>query len=187
MKIAQELYEGIDVDGSGPVGLITYMRTDSLRVSEDALDGVRELIESELRREVPARKAQPLRRRQDGAGGPRGGPADRPDARSRGDPGQAHPRPVPALLPDLPTLRRQPDDPGASSRSPTSRSGPARGCSSAQGKILRFDGYRRVLPPAGKQEDQLLPALPRTRRWTSTTWPRPSTSPSRRPATARPP
>ena len=30
MKIAQELYEGIDVDGSGPVGLITYMRTDSL-------------------------------------------------------------------------------------------------------------------------------------------------------------
>ena len=33
MKVAQELYEGIDVDGSGPVGLITYMRTDSLRVS----------------------------------------------------------------------------------------------------------------------------------------------------------
>ena len=32
MKVAQELYEGIDVDGSGPVGLITYMRTDSLRV-----------------------------------------------------------------------------------------------------------------------------------------------------------
>src|SRR5262249_7081213 len=28
-----------------------------------------------------------------------------------------------------------------------------------QGKILRFDGYRRVLPPAGKQEDQLLPNL----------------------------
>src|SRR5262249_11945996 len=28
MKLAQELYEGIDVDGSGPVGLITYMRTD---------------------------------------------------------------------------------------------------------------------------------------------------------------
>ena len=37
MKIAQELYEGIDVDGSGPVGLITYMRTDSLRVSDEAM------------------------------------------------------------------------------------------------------------------------------------------------------
>ena len=37
MKVAQELYEGIDVDGSGPVGLITYMRTDSLRVSDEAM------------------------------------------------------------------------------------------------------------------------------------------------------
>ena len=36
MKIAQELYEGIDVDGFGMTGLITYMRTDSLRISEDA-------------------------------------------------------------------------------------------------------------------------------------------------------
>ena len=37
MRVAQELYEGIDVDGSGPVGLITYMRTDSLRVSDEAM------------------------------------------------------------------------------------------------------------------------------------------------------
>ncbi len=36
MKVAQELYEGVDVDGLGTVGLITYMRTDSLRVSEEA-------------------------------------------------------------------------------------------------------------------------------------------------------
>ena len=35
MKIAQELYEGIDVGGDGPSGLITYMRTDSLRMSDD--------------------------------------------------------------------------------------------------------------------------------------------------------
>src|SRR5208283_3538661 len=46
MKVAQELYEGIDVDGSGPTGLITYMRTDSLRVSEEATNGVRDLIKS---------------------------------------------------------------------------------------------------------------------------------------------
>ena len=45
MKIAQELYEGIEVDGSGPVGLITYMRTDSLRVSDDAVTSVRRQIE----------------------------------------------------------------------------------------------------------------------------------------------
>jgi len=36
MSIAQQLYEGVDVDGEGTVGLITYMRTDSLRVSDDA-------------------------------------------------------------------------------------------------------------------------------------------------------
>ena len=36
MKAAQELYEGVDIDGMGAVGLITYMRTDSLRISADA-------------------------------------------------------------------------------------------------------------------------------------------------------
>lgn len=36
MKVAQELYEGIDVEGYGSIGLITYMRTDSLRISEEA-------------------------------------------------------------------------------------------------------------------------------------------------------
>ena len=45
MTVAQKLYEGVDLkkDG-GPVGLITYMRTDSLRVSQDAVDSVREFI-----------------------------------------------------------------------------------------------------------------------------------------------
>ncbi len=37
MKAAQELYEGVEVEGMGAVGLITYMRTDSLRISEDAM------------------------------------------------------------------------------------------------------------------------------------------------------
>lgn len=36
MKIAQQLYEGIDIPGIGATGLITYMRTDSLRISEEA-------------------------------------------------------------------------------------------------------------------------------------------------------
>lgn len=37
MKIAQELYEGVDIEGIGAIGLITYMRTDSLRISADAI------------------------------------------------------------------------------------------------------------------------------------------------------
>ncbi len=44
MMIAQQLYEGIDLPGEGAVGLITYMRTDSTRVSDQALTEVREFI-----------------------------------------------------------------------------------------------------------------------------------------------
>ena len=44
MKAAQELYEGIDLPRLGAVGLITYMRTDSLRISDEAVQGAREYI-----------------------------------------------------------------------------------------------------------------------------------------------
>jgi DNA topoisomerase I len=44
MMIAQQLYEGIELPGDGSVGLITYMRTDSTRVSEQAITDVREFI-----------------------------------------------------------------------------------------------------------------------------------------------
>jgi DNA topoisomerase I len=49
MMIAQQLYEGIDLPGEdAPVGLITYMRTDSVRVADQALDEVRILIGSQF-------------------------------------------------------------------------------------------------------------------------------------------
>lgn len=44
MQVAQRLYEGIDVGAEGPVGLITYMRTDSTRLSNEAVDAAREYI-----------------------------------------------------------------------------------------------------------------------------------------------
>jgi DNA topoisomerase-1 len=44
MMVAQQLYEGVELPGEGSVGLITYMRTDSTRVSDDAVAQVRELI-----------------------------------------------------------------------------------------------------------------------------------------------
>jgi len=44
MRIAQQLYEGIDLGKMGQVGLITYMRTDSVRLSQDAIRDVRALI-----------------------------------------------------------------------------------------------------------------------------------------------
>ena len=51
MQIAQRLYEGKEVPGLGTVGLITYMRTDSTRTSDDALAAVREHIASSYGRD----------------------------------------------------------------------------------------------------------------------------------------
>ena len=44
MQIAQQLYEGVDIEGRGTLGLISYIRTDSVRLSEEAVSGVREMI-----------------------------------------------------------------------------------------------------------------------------------------------
>ncbi len=44
MSVAQQLYEGVDIAGVGTVGLITYMRTDSLRLSQEATDAARGYI-----------------------------------------------------------------------------------------------------------------------------------------------
>lgn len=44
MRAAQNLYEGVEIEGQGTMGLITYMRTDSLRLSDEAVDGAKEYI-----------------------------------------------------------------------------------------------------------------------------------------------
>jgi len=44
MAIAQQLYEGVEIEGEGSIGLITYMRTDSLRISEEAIAATKEFI-----------------------------------------------------------------------------------------------------------------------------------------------
>ena len=46
MAIAQQLYEGVDVEGEGTLGLITYMRTDSLRLSDEAMAAAADFIKS---------------------------------------------------------------------------------------------------------------------------------------------
>lgn len=47
MRLAQQLYEGVDIKGSGTIGIITYLRTDSTRISEEADAAAREYIISE--------------------------------------------------------------------------------------------------------------------------------------------
>ena len=59
MSIAQQLYEGIDIEGVGTVGLITYMRTDSLRLSEEALAAAKTFIEARYGKQYyPAKTRQ---------------------------------------------------------------------------------------------------------------------------------
>ena len=54
MRIAQQLYEGIDIKGNGTVGVITYLRTDSTRVSEEADANVRAYIADQYGKEYVA-------------------------------------------------------------------------------------------------------------------------------------
>ena len=56
MKTAQELYEGVDITGQGRIGLITYMRTDSLRISDEARAAGTQFISDTYGKEyVPAK------------------------------------------------------------------------------------------------------------------------------------
>lgn len=68
MRLAQQLYEGVDIKGSGTVGLITYLRTDSTRISEEADQNAREYIAAQYGKEYvadPEKKSDNGRRIQD--------------------------------------------------------------------------------------------------------------------------
>lgn len=155
MMIAQQLYQGVDLGPEGSVALITYMRTDSTRVSEEALTNVRTRIKKEY------------------------GDPYLPAAANRfasKDAQDAHEAIRPTDLTYTPEMvaKYLPQDQQrlyaliynrfvASQMTPAVFAvtnievSAAQGVFKAQGKTLKFDGYRRVLPPGGKQEDVLLP------------------------------
>ncbi len=158
MKVAQELYEGIDVDGSGPVGLITYMRTDSLRVSDEAITAVRDRIKSDFgEKYLPAK---PIRYAA-GKLAQEAHEAIRPtDLAMSPEKIRGH------LSHDQFRLYQL-----IYARFLASQMAPAvfnvtdvviaagKGVFKTQGKILKFDGHKKVWPPGGKTDDALLPAL----------------------------
>ena len=158
MMLAQRLYEGVELGSEGAVALITYMRTDSTRVSDDALKVCRELITNKYGKsylpDEPNRYAS-------GKSAQEAHEAVRPTDLSYTP--QKLAKQLPHDLLRLYTL--------IYNRFVASQMKPAvfaitnievtaaAGLFKSQGKILKFDGYRRVLPPGGKQEDALLPAL----------------------------
>jgi len=57
MRLAQQLYEGIDVKGHGTIGLITYLRTDSTRISDEADAACKDYIEKNYGKQYVSKKA----------------------------------------------------------------------------------------------------------------------------------
>jgi len=164
MRTAQQLYQGVELGSEGSVALITYMRTDSTRVAEEAITACRDHIKS--RKDL--------------------GPAYVPDQPNRyaasKDAQGAHeairptdvdytPEKVAALLPNNRDAHDQlrlytliynrfvacQMKPAVFAVTDVEISA-SKGVFKTQGKTLKFDGYRRVWAP-GKQQDVLLPHL----------------------------
>ncbi|PXV93496.1 DNA topoisomerase I [Lachnotalea glycerini] len=62
MRLAQQLYEGIDIKGSGTVGIITYLRTDSTRIADEADYAAREFIKKNYGNEYVAEEEKVLKK-----------------------------------------------------------------------------------------------------------------------------
>ena len=112
MQIAQQLYEGVELAGRGPAGPCDLYRTDSTRISDEALASVREMIQSTygepfLPAEPNIYKSRKTAQDAHEAIRPHGHHAP-----PRGHQGLPDPRPVPPLPPHLRPLCLQPDDPG---------------------------------------------------------------------------
>ena len=173
MKRAQELYQGVPLGSEGQVALITYMRTDSTRIANEALTAVRGLIEKDYGASYLPEKPNVFA---SGKGAQEAHEAIRPTDLSY------TPQRVAALglhgdLLRLYTLiynrfvasqmapavwaitnvevTATPKPPAAAKEGEAQPTGLFK----VQGKILKFDGFRRVLAPASKQEDATLPPL----------------------------
>ncbi|WP_439622150.1 type I DNA topoisomerase [Gemmata sp.] len=159
MQAAQKLYEGVELSGMGQTALITYMRTDSTRVSNDALAGVRTYIQGDARLGPDYLPKSPnmyasSKNAQEGHEAIRPTDVTMTPARAQ----------AAGLAGDQMRLyeliwRRF----VASQCTPavmavtTVEVTAGQGLFRANGRIMKFEGHRRVLTPVGKGEDVTLP------------------------------
>jgi DNA topoisomerase-1 len=164
MQTAQKLYEGVELHGMGQTALITYMRTDSTRVSNDALAAVRNFIQHAPQlggkdsRYLPASPNYYA----SGKAAQEAHEAIRPTdvtitpsrAASMGLGGDQ------LRLYELIWRRFVASQCAAAVLAVTTVEVTAgRGLFRANGRVVKFDGYRKVLSPVGKQEDVTLPEV----------------------------
>ncbi|HXA27212.1 MAG TPA: type I DNA topoisomerase [Candidatus Angelobacter sp.] len=160
MSIAQELYEGVDV-GDGPTGLITYMRTDSTRISDVARDATAAHITSQFGKEY-VRKGAPRAAKAN----PNANVQDAHEAIRPTDVGRTpeqiskHLTPQQARLYEL-IWRRFVASQMSAARFDTTRVDMEAGdyVFRANGSVLRFDGFTRVWRRDDDKDDRSLPAL----------------------------
>ncbi|HVS34229.1 MAG TPA: type I DNA topoisomerase, partial [Gemmataceae bacterium] len=186
MQIAQRLYEGVDVGGEGSVALITYMRTDSTRVSNEALQAVRGYIDANYGNQYLPEKPNIFssgKSAQEAHEAIR--PTDMANTPQRLSQLGLHGEQLrlytlifnrfvasqmtPAVFAvtnvdiDARCAQKQDMNDWIWIKPPEHRSidsdQPQSGLIRTQGKILKFDGFRRVLAPQSKDDDATLPAL----------------------------
>jgi DNA topoisomerase-1 len=175
MRAAQRLYEGVDLGSEGSVALITYMRTDSTRVSNEALQAVRTHIQEHFGPPYLPEKPNVFA---SGKSAQEAHEAIRPTDLSytpervgqlglHGDllrvytliyqrfvASQMTPAIFAVTNVEVLATPTQPDLVPVGMGEPDR---PATGLFKAQGRVLKFDGYRRVLAPGGRKEDATLP------------------------------
>ncbi len=158
MTIAQKLYQGVALGSEGSVALITYMRTDSTRISDEALKACRDHIKNEFGEKYLPEKPNFFASSKDAQGAHE---AIRPT-----DVSYTPERVAPHLPPEqlkLYTLiytrfvacQMNPAIFAVTNIEVTA----AKGTLKSQGKILNFDGYRKIYVQSSKQEDVLLPSM----------------------------
>ena len=114
MTLAQRLYEGVNIPGEGTVGLITYMRTDSVNIADTALREVAEVVRTEFGDEYTL--AEPRRYKTRSRNAQEAHEAIRPTSVLRSPRPRRvgrRSRPAPALHDDLAAHRGEPDGRGA--------------------------------------------------------------------------
>jgi DNA topoisomerase-1 len=166
MALAQQLYEGVELGEEGSVGLITYMRTDSLNIAEEAIEECRAFIRETFDRNLPPGKEsylseKPRRFRTEAKGAQEAHEAIRPTSARRTPDAIAR-----YLTPDQLKLYRL-----IWERFVATQMKPAiytlttieveagRGLFKASGKVLKFDGHARVTGVKVKEDEPILPAV----------------------------
>jgi DNA topoisomerase-1 len=168
MMIAQKLYEGVELGGEGSVALITYMRTDSTRIADDALKNCRGYIKMtygdaylpdkpmQYAASKDAQGAHECVRPTDVAYTPERVASSLVNSTFKADLVKLYT----LIYQRFVACQMKPAVFAVTSVevkavTPSKNEGLFR----AQGRTLKFDGFRKVLVPAGKSEDTLLPEL----------------------------